>query len=105
MDWRFLLILVILLVFTNWLGKRWVFHRATLAGTDILLQQPKPVPAVHCTLITINEQEFDAYLGEWLRPEQEMIYYYASLNRQTSQSSFKSRPELVETRSNNSSDL
>jgi CHASE2 domain-containing sensor protein len=70
MDWRFLLILVILLVFTNWLGTRWVFQRATLAGTDILLQQPKPVPAVHCTLITINEQEFDAYLGEWLQPEQ-----------------------------------
>jgi CHASE2 domain-containing sensor protein len=57
------------LVFTNWLGKRWVFQRATLAGTDILLQQPKPVPAVHCTLITINEQEFNDYLGEWLQPD------------------------------------
>ena len=30
---------------------------------------------------------------------------YASLNRQTSQSSLKSRPALVETRSNNCSDL
>lgn len=68
MDWRFLLVLLILLVFTNWLGKRWVFQRATLAGTDVLLQQPKPVPATHCTLVTINDQEFNTYLGEWLQP-------------------------------------
>jgi CHASE2 domain-containing sensor protein len=68
-DWQFLVVLVILLLFTNWLGKRWVFARATLAGTDILLRHPKPVPAAHCSLITIDGQEFDTYLGEWLQPE------------------------------------
>lgn len=68
-DWQFLVVLVILLLFTNWLGKRWVFARATLAGTDILLRQPKRVPAAHCTLITIDEHEFETHLGEWLQPE------------------------------------
>jgi hypothetical protein len=68
-DWQFLVVLVLLLAFTNWLGKLWLFERSTLAGTDILLREAKPVPAVHCSLITINEQEFDRYLGEWLQPD------------------------------------
>jgi len=68
-DWKFLIVLIILLFFTHWLGKRWVFERATLAGTDILLRGPKPVPAMHCSLMTIDEKEFDDYLGEWLQPE------------------------------------
>jgi CHASE2 domain-containing sensor protein len=69
-DWRFLTVLVILLIFTNWLGKRWVLEPATLGSTDILLRQRKPVPAAHCTLITIDEKEFNHYLGEYLQPEQ-----------------------------------
>lgn len=68
-DWQFLVVLVILLPFTNWLGTRWIFERATLAGTDVLLREPKSVLAKHCTLITIDQQEFDTYLGEWLQPD------------------------------------
>ncbi|HEY2495466.1 MAG TPA: CHASE2 domain-containing protein [Candidatus Angelobacter sp.] len=68
-HWRFLSVLVLLLFFTNWLGHRWVFERGSLAGTDILLGVTKPRPAKHCRLITIDEQEFDKYLGEWLQPD------------------------------------
>ncbi len=67
-DWQFLVVLVILLFFTNWMGKRWVLEPATLGTTDVLLRERNPVPAQHCTLITINEKEFDTYLGEWLQP-------------------------------------
>lgn len=68
-DWQFLVVLVILLFFTNWLGKRWVFEPATLGSTDILLRERKPALAKHCTLITFDEKEFDTYLGEWLQPK------------------------------------
>jgi CHASE2 domain-containing sensor protein len=67
-DRQFLLVLGILLVLTNWLGERWVFDRATLAGTDVLLREAKSVPAAHCNLVTVDKDEFDAYLGEWLEP-------------------------------------
>jgi CHASE2 domain-containing sensor protein len=46
-----------------------VFEPATLGSTDILLRERKPVPGLHCSLITIDEQEFDTYLGEYLQPE------------------------------------
>jgi hypothetical protein len=68
-NWRFVVVLVPLLLFTNWLGHRWLFERSTLAGSDILLSVTKPKPAQYCRLVTINEHELEAYLGEWLQPE------------------------------------
>jgi len=68
-DWRFLVVLIILLVFTDWLGQRWLFQSGSLAGTDVLLRGPRPVPATHCRLITIDGDEFKAYLGDSLDPK------------------------------------
>ena len=68
-SWRFIVVLVPLLFFTNWLGHRWLFERGTLAGSDVLLSVTKPRPARYCRLVTIDEHEFDTYLGEWLQPE------------------------------------
>src|SRR5262245_47121624 len=69
MNWQFILVFVSLLLFTNWLGHRWLFERATLAGTDVLLSVADPKLAQYCHLITIDEQEFDTQLGEVLQPE------------------------------------
>jgi CHASE2 domain-containing sensor protein len=66
---RFLATLLVLLFFSNWLGHRWLFERATLAGTDVLLSVTEPRTATHCKLVTIDEREFNRYLGEWLQPE------------------------------------
>jgi CHASE2 domain-containing sensor protein len=68
-SWRFIVVLVPLLFFTNWLGHRWLFERGTLAGSDVLLSVTKPRPARYCRLVTIDEHEFETYLGEWLLPE------------------------------------
>jgi len=68
-SWRFIVVLVPLLFFTNWLGHRWLFERGTLAGSDVLLSVTKPKPARYCRLVTIDEHEFETYLGEWLQPE------------------------------------
>jgi CHASE2 domain-containing sensor protein len=68
-NWRFLVVLVPLLFFTNWIGHRWLFERGTLAGSDVLLGVTKPRPARYCRLVTIDEYEFETYLGEWLQPE------------------------------------
>jgi len=68
-NWKFLVTLAALLLGTDWLGHRWLFERTTLAGTDVLLGVTKPRPAEHCRLVTINELEFNRYLGEWLQPE------------------------------------
>jgi len=62
-------VLVPLLLFTNWLGHRWLFERAALTGSDILISVTKSRPAQYCRLITIDEREFEAYLGEWIQPE------------------------------------
>jgi CHASE2 domain-containing sensor protein len=67
-DWQFLVVLIALLVFSDWLGQRWVFERGSLAGTDILLRSPQPVLAAHCRLLTIDVDEFATYLGEPLDP-------------------------------------
>jgi CHASE2 domain-containing sensor protein len=69
LRWRFVIVVVVLLFFTNWLGHRWLFERATLAGTDVLLSVTTPQPATHTQLITIDEQEYDTYLGQCLEPE------------------------------------
>lgn len=69
LDWRFLTALVLLILFTNWLGERWIFQSGSLQGMDTLLRTPKPVPATHCSLITISEEEFTKYLGESLDPK------------------------------------
>src|SRR5271166_3842810 len=68
-DWRFLLALVILLLFSDWLGQRWLFERGSLAGTDILLRSPRPVLSKQCRLVTIDVDEFSTYLGESLDPK------------------------------------
>jgi CHASE2 domain-containing sensor protein len=68
-SWQFIVVLVPLLFFTNWLGHRWVFERSTLAGSDVLLGVTKPRPARYCRLVTLDEHEFETYLGEWLQPD------------------------------------
>ncbi len=68
-NWRFLAVLMPLLIFTNWLGHRWIFERATLTGSDVLLSVTKPRSARYCRLVTVDEHELEAYLGEWLQPE------------------------------------
>src|ERR1700683_738529 len=68
LRWRFLVVVVVLLFFTNWLGHRWLFESASLIGTDVLLSVTPPQPAQHTRLLTIDEKEYDQYLGECLDP-------------------------------------
>ncbi len=63
------MVLVPLLFFTNWLGHRWLFERGALAGSDVLLSVTNSKPARYCRVVTIDEHEFETYLGEWLQPE------------------------------------
>jgi CHASE2 domain len=65
----FLIVLVTLLLLTNWLGYRWLFERATLTGDDVLRAITPRRMATHCRLITISEGDYLKYLGEWLQPE------------------------------------
>jgi CHASE2 domain-containing sensor protein len=68
-NWQFLVTVIVLLLFTNWLGHRWMFEAASLAGSDVLLRVTRPTMAQYCRLVTIDEHEFNKYLGEWLQPE------------------------------------
>ena len=64
----FLLTLIALIIFTNWLGERWIFRSGSLVGSDVLVRAAKPVAAEHCRLILVNQEDFTKYFGETLEP-------------------------------------
>jgi len=68
-DWQFLVVMVLLLIATNWLGHRWLFAAGTLSGTDVLLSSARKQYGSHCWLVTIDEQEFNDSLGETIDPQ------------------------------------
>jgi len=59
----------LLLWFTNWLGHRWLFERATLLGNDVLLSVTKVGVATHFRVITVDAKEYADYLGEGMLPD------------------------------------